>query len=63
MIVAAAQAAAMDFDDADMILIPIRRPNRFADSEHRLPPRCGGPIECPAIGRERCGALASGFID
>jgi len=53
----------MDFDDADMILIPIRRPNRLADSDHRLPPQCGGPMECAAIGRERCGAGASGFID
>jgi hypothetical protein len=38
----------MDFDDADMILIPIRRPNLVAGSDHRLPPRCGGPIERPA---------------
>jgi hypothetical protein len=45
MIVAAAQAAALDFDDAGIVLIPIRRPNHFADSGHRLPPRCDGPIE------------------
>jgi len=53
----------MDFDDADMILIPIRRPNLVAGSDHRLPPRCGGPIERPAIGRERCGTHASGLTD